>query len=269
MEFRNRRGLYVEAWDRRFFVRVNSFRYEERHKPVRRPAISIVVALNRPFMARLPHEAAPVPCRALLIGPNVLREYVEAVDADLWLFDVWINTPEYWDLQALVGEGEVHPLTPAQYQTISALCLAHDRQDSVRGLFDRVVYSLCAHRPGAPALDPRLAAVLAHVEAHAVDEVSVVALARQVGLSPSRLRALFAAQMHCTLPRYIRLAGFWKTIPLLERGLSFTEAAHAVGFHDLSHYHRVVAEVSGLSPTLTLAIYGTAAMPARGTKSTP
>lgn len=266
MEFCNGRGLHVEVWERRFFVRVSSFRYEARHKPVRRPAISIVVALNRPFTVVLPQGPAPVSCQALVVGPNVVREYVEAVAADLWVFDVWINTAEYWDLLTVVGEGEVRRLTPDQYQALAALCRAHDRTVSARSLLESVVYSLCAHRDGGPALDARVTAVLAQVDAQPIDELSVVSLAQQVGLSPSRLRALFAQDLHCTLSRYIRLAGFWQTVPLLERGLSFTEAAHAAGFHDLSHYNRVVAEVSGVSPTLTLAIYGTAAMQGRAKK---
>ncbi len=75
-------------------------------------------------------------------------------------------------------------------------------------------------------------------------------------MSASRLRALFTREMHCTLSRYLRLAALWKSVLLLERGVSFTEAAHAVGFHDLSHFHRAVAEVTGLSPSQSVAIYG-------------
>lgn len=260
MKYHNRHGLYVEAWGRCLFVRTNTFHYDARHRPVRRPSVSIVVALNRPFQVRLPDADAPHSCQGIIIGPNVLREWIDAVDADLWVFDVTTGAPQYSDLLCSVKQHEVRELSTEHLHAIMHLCRTHNDMACVRTLLDSVVYSLCGRENTGPARDSRVAKVVSLVEDKPLDEWTVATLAAQVGMSVSRLRALFTQEMHCNPSYYLRMAALWKAVPLLEKGLSFTEAAHAVGFHDLSHFHRAVAEFTGLSPSQSRAIYGTPAM---------
>ena len=79
--------------------------------------------------------------------------------------------------------------------------------------------------------------------------MTVRMLANKACLSESRLRSLFSQEMKCTLSQYIRSVSVWKTLPLLEQGMSLTDAAYEAGFHDLAHYSRVVSEVAGLPPS--------------------
>lgn len=260
MEYRNGQGLYVQTWQRHLFLRVNTFCYDQRHSPVRRPSVSILVALSQPFRVRLPGQEKEVSSRGLLVGPNVLRDRIAAVDSDLWIFDVSPGSLEYRDLLEEVSQGEVKPLTVTQWQTIAHLCHQYSKCGDARSLLDAVVYSLCDRNATTVAEDARVTKVLKLIERDLLDDWTVASLAKQSGLSKSRLRALFVQQMHCTPSYYQRMAALWKSLPLLERGVSFTEAAHAVGFHDLSHFHRAVTEFTGLSPSLSRAIYGTAGM---------
>jgi len=70
------------------------------------------------------------------------------------------------------------------------------------------------------------------VEPRPFAALSVLMLAREVGLSNSRLRDLFRKAMDCRLSQYMR----WVV-------------ALAAGFHDLAHADHAFAEIFGLSPS--------------------
>lgn len=259
MEERNASGIHIEVWERKFFLRVDSFTYTEKHKPAKRPAISIVIALNQPFKITQKAGAAAAFCHSMIIGPQVLRDHFDARESDLWVFDVAINTPEYHDLLSFVQIGQIRELNTQQHESIARLCRAHTWGTPAKELLESVVYCLC--EPGcANRFDKRINEVLSLIEKTPSDELSVRSLAASVGLSESRLRGLFTQQLHINLARYIRFSGYWKALLQIEQGKNFTEAAHLAGFHDLSHFNRAVAEFSGFSPSVVLALFGTHAM---------
>lgn len=255
----NASGIHVEVWDRRFFLQMNSFAYGAAYRPAKRPAISIVMALSKPFLVTLNPSSGLSSCRSMLVGPEVLREGFFAEGSNLWVFDVAAGTPEFRDLCSTIGVGEVRLLNEAQHEAVTGLCLAHDLQKNARSLLQSVVYSLCEPGKGM-AIDPRVEQVLAIIDRMPVDEVSVKQLAMDVDLSESRLRALFVTQIHCNLSRYIRFAGFWKALLFIIDGKSFTEAAQQAGFFDQAHFNRAVAEFSGFSPSQGVALFGTLAL---------
>lgn len=105
----------------------------------------------------------------------------------------------------------------------------------------------CNARASDEALDPRLADSLARLmsTAHAP---TLAALARDVGLSPSRLRHLAMTQLGLPLSKYV----LWRKLGLASRALaageSVAEAAVAGGFTDQPHFTKSMRALIGLTP---------------------
>jgi len=242
----------IHFWDRCFFRRDLSFPEKGMRSSIRRLSVTVVIAANEPFWFRDDNNREES-FQGIILGPTINDARIRAIDSHITAFDVFITTPSYRDLlHALDGES-ARPLTPAELSTIQPICRANfDKtlnQAEIAQLFDPIIYTLC-ERDSAPALDPRISKVCALVEKHPANEVTIKSLADKVHLSESRLRALFKKEMQCTLSLYIRNVAAWKTVPMLARGMNFTEAAQEAGFHDLSHYHRAVSEITGGPPSI-------------------
>jgi AraC-like DNA-binding protein len=77
---------------------------------------------------------------------------------------------------------------------------------------------------------------------------SVPQLARQVGLSPSRLSRLFKAQTGLSLTEFRSRQCHERALCLCETDLPLSEVAAQAGFGSYAQFHRVFCERSGCSP---------------------
>jgi AraC-like DNA-binding protein len=50
----------------------------------------------------------------------------------------------------------------------------------------------------------------------------------------------------------MRWIAAWRSVEIWRPGMSFTEVAHAAGFHDLSHANRTFHELFGMPPSRML-----------------
>lgn len=79
--------------------------------------------------------------------------------------------------------------------------------------------------------------------------LAVPALARQVGLSPSRLSRLFAAQTGRSLSDFRAAQCLQRALRLCDdKGLSLSEIAVRAGFGSYSQFHRIFRATTGQSP---------------------
>jgi AraC-like DNA-binding protein len=85
------------------------------------------------------------------------------------------------------------------------------------------------------ALDPR-AADAAHALGVEDPAPSLAQVAARSGLSPSRLRHLFAAEVGVPFRRYRAWTRMRRAIAEIADGANFTTAAHAAGFADQAHF---------------------------------
>jgi len=108
--------------------------------------------------------------------------------------------------------------------------------------------ALC-RAPPEPRRNPRPAKALASLRSRSASP-SLAALAREVGLSPDRLRHLIREQAGIPLRRYRRWVRLLGAIEALREGQSVTEAAHAAGFADAAHLSRVFREAFTFPPSL-------------------
>jgi AraC-like DNA-binding protein len=97
------------------------------------------------------------------------------------------------------------------------------------------------------ALDPRLAKSLDRLMS-ATHAPPLAELARDVGLSPSRLRHLAYTELGLPLSKYV----LWRKLGLasraLARGESLAQAAAAGGFADQAHFTKSMRALVGLTP---------------------
>ncbi|BEL05370.1 AraC family transcriptional regulator [Actinoplanes sichuanensis] len=99
-------------------------------------------------------------------------------------------------------------------------------------------------------VDPRLVRAL---EILRDGDVRIPEVARRVGISPQRLRALARQQVGMPLPRWrvwMRLARAAEAMPA---GQSAAVAAVTAGFADQAHLTRQIREMMGLTPAVAMA----------------
>ena len=98
--------------------------------------------------------------------------------------------------------------------------------------------------------DPRITWIVAYVQQHLQDPLSVPQLARLINLSESRFRALFAAQTGLAPGRYVHRLRLRRARLLLERTfLSVKEVMALVGYNDPSHFARDFRREHDVAPS--------------------
>jgi AraC-like DNA-binding protein len=97
--------------------------------------------------------------------------------------------------------------------------------------------------------DPRIAAVVDHLEAHPLEPHTHVTLARLVHLSPSRFAHLFREQLGLPVRNYLLWRRLVFALSRLQQGQSITTAAYESGFADGAHLCRSFRSVFGAMPT--------------------
>jgi AraC family transcriptional regulator, arabinose operon regulatory protein len=120
--------------------------------------------------------------------------------------------------------------------------------DSVR-LTRQVLEIVLRDAPAVPPLDPRIARIMRRMDADF--SCTFDQLARELGLSPSRLSHLFTKELGVPFRSYIawsRLVLAWEMVALQPQ-MSFTDIAHAWGFSDSSHMARAFHTSLGSTPT--------------------
>lgn len=114
----------------------------------------------------------------------------------------------------------------------------------------RVVEHLAATSMGSPAVDPRIAVVLARIREHPEAELDLAKAAAVAHLSPSRFRHLFVAQTGISFRAYLLWTRVGLAVAQGMAGGSWTEAAQQAGFADSAHLSRTCRRMFGIAPTM-------------------
>ncbi len=89
---------------------------------------------------------------------------------------------------------------------------------------------------------------LAYIDSMYNREITMSALAREIGVSADYLTRQFKLMAGITPLTYLRRFRIARSMELLSQGFSASEAAQRVGFHSLSHFSREFKRELGLSP---------------------
>jgi len=131
--------------------------------------------------------------------------------------------------------------------------LYEDRYDphwSAQPLADLLEYA--KRRANADAIDLRIGQIVEFLFEQGDDLTSVITLAANVGLSPSRFQHLFSQQIGVPFRRYRGWNRMRQAIREVIKGHNFTTAAHATGFSDSAHFSHEFRKTFGAAPTVGL-----------------
>lgn len=97
----------------------------------------------------------------------------------------------------------------------------------------------------------RVTRVIALLEQHLAEPLTLEEIGRAVGCSPFHLSRTFSASTGLTIPQYLRQLRMEKSAELLRSGkFNVTEAAMEVGYSSLSHFSQAFHETFGCCPGL-------------------
>ena len=95
-------------------------------------------------------------------------------------------------------------------------------------------------------LDRRVLAMMAYARSNLEGAISLSDAVADIGLSPSRLRHMFAEQTGLPFKTYVLWLRIQKAVEAYARGESLTVAAHEAGFADSAHFSRTFRRTFGL-----------------------
>ncbi|MBT3193064.1 MAG: helix-turn-helix transcriptional regulator [Verrucomicrobia bacterium] len=129
----------------------------------------------------------------------------------------------------------------------------HYRDALARSIYHQIWIMLSEYwvtRPASPQLSRRMQQMLAWLQEHLERPISRKDLAREFGLAPEYVNALFKSEIGISPTQYIHRERIMRAHRLLvDEGLSVKEAAAAVGFNDPFYFSRIFKKVMGISPS--------------------
>lgn len=103
--------------------------------------------------------------------------------------------------------------------------------------------------PTRRPIHPRVRRLLALLRSEEPDDTSLEALARRVGLSPSRLMHVFTTSIGIPLRPYLAWLRLQRAAAAIVAGSTLTEAAAFAGFADSAHMSRSFRRAFGMPPS--------------------
>lgn len=204
---------------------------------------TIAIALEAPFTLRLERSPRPAPADV----PHPLGEPTQA-----WIALIPPDTHHH-----LVSEGSMAfvylDAASDDYRQLDSATL-DARAEAVRRAATEAaadVDALCAalEIPARRPIDARVRAVVDALEAQPDDARPLAAWAALVGLSASRLQALFRAELGLAFRRYRTWRRMAAVMRALGQGQTLTEAAQEAGFGTSAHLSSTFRSMFGLPPS--------------------
>lgn len=242
------RTTEIYYWPRSFLMRTRDF---VQSKPYQRITTTLIAAPQGDLRVQT-EDRGKIECAGIVLGPSARRLALELRGGAGFLIEAEPRSEEHRALMAYLQHSPSKLLDEAALARLLPVLDAHARPtlDAARARqLHRLAISAVHVPPPASAPDSRIVQVLDHLERASLDEVLLSELARQVGLSESRLRSLARKHLGCNLSQYMRWLAAWKIAMVWRPGLTLTDAAHAAGFHDLSHANHAFNEMFGMSPS--------------------
>ncbi|MDX1496687.1 MAG: AraC family transcriptional regulator [Salinisphaeraceae bacterium] len=218
-------------------------------------AASLIISLDAPFRLEL-REGVDETLQGCILAPNaenrvhIPGRFVSILaDGDSSIFEPLapLLNGKNW---AAIDNKIIQKIK----QPLLKISEAAPDGDHVRNIIDDCIETITGQRPRplAVSLDRRISQVLRLIREALPAEPDTDALAEAVELSRSRLLHLFKEQLGLPMGQYILWLRLFNAAKAWDEGQSITEAAHAAGFYDQSHYTRTMRKMLDITPsTLT------------------
>jgi AraC family transcriptional regulator, arabinose operon regulatory protein len=246
-------GTRLYTWKYSVLLQVASQVIDRSERPSRRLAASLIVSNANTMRLGLNNRPARS-YRAALLAPGVLRNSIEAHEAEVSVLEMDVASPAFESLWPRLVAAEAVELPDSETAQLQALLapgfLAPLTCAEARALFQRCFDIVTAPTAAAGRTrDPRVRKAIELIEQLPFYECSLSSLARHCCLSESRLRHLFRQQMGCTFSEFARWINVRKAMELHNSGTPFGVAVARAGFHDQAHFNHAAREFLAVRPS--------------------
>ena len=213
-------------------------------------AVQVCIALREPFLLRGAERSRWGEYRSAVIGSDQLHQ-LDGRGEPLLIVYLEPETLEH-DVPAILTEDGIQAPEALPYGSLrdelAFTATAESRIDpsQIAAIVDKHLdVRALERRP----LDARIAQALGRLRAHPREPTPTSQLAASVGLSTSRFRHLFAAEVGISLRHFTIWNRLYAAVETLSRGGNLTEAAHDAGFSDSAHLSRSFRRMFGIAPS--------------------
>jgi AraC-like DNA-binding protein len=210
--------------------------------------------LQPPFVATTLHESRPqlevhychfsfrsAPAR----GTAEVKAHLSGSPVAVPVHFTRAEAPEVWRAYRALAASDYSPSAPSWRLESALITLVSELAAFARSATARMPLQLNPE----PLPDRRLAAMVARIERDPTHAWRVTDLARDIGISPGHLHALFNGTYKMSVKRYLVHARLRKAISLLNAGKQSIRAiSEACGFSSQHFFSRQFKAVFGLSP---------------------
>lgn len=191
-------------------------------------------------------------CKSLIIKENVLHQLDTNNSVQLIIYlDAETRIARAIKSKYL-AENEVNPLDVNIFHFVNSneLVQALIRPEPLlfENLINKILISLCLETESTPTDERVLIAEQTISTLHPL-EITMGSLADKACLSESRLRCLFKGVTGVSLYRYILWNKIRYAINQIMVGSAVNDAAIDAGFTDSSHFHKMMVQMFGISPS--------------------
>ncbi len=214
-------------------------------------AASVLICPDASF--RLQTREQEHQCQVAVLAPNTEnridvqgRLLALMVDPDS---AAYLPLASYLDGAAAVTVDDLS--SGALLRQVSQLFERSPDQATAQLAVDDIIEALTGQRPAPQPrhLDARIVNVLHRIRDALPEEIPVETLAEEVELSRSRLLHLFKEQLGLPMGQYLLWRRLYESVRLWDEGMNMTDAAHAAGFYDQSHYTRTMRRMLDVTPS--------------------
>lgn len=240
-------------YERRCFLLLGrSFILDRHSSPYRRLAATLLITHQQPFDLDT-DTGTMTGIEAAMLAPKVLRKRIAAVDSDIAILDIPMDSAAYRRMAGALSKQPKLSYARAHFQSLFPIL--RKAEDGMLNTSDFHALQISAARLIADGTDPpdamdaRVTQAMKMIDELPLDAVKLELLAQKLGLSKSRLRHLFIAETGSTVSHYARWVAVWRAVNLWSPSRTWTDIAHESGFHDLAHLDHAFMEVFGLTPS--------------------
>jgi AraC-like DNA-binding protein len=190
--------------------------------------------------------------KSLIIKENVIHQLDTNNSVQLIIYlDAESRIAQAIKFKYLVND-EIRPLDLNIFHFVNSneleQALVKSEPSVLENLINRILGSLSLEI-GNSLLDERILIMEQAISTTHPEETTIQSLADKACLSESRLRSLFKAETGVSLHRYILWNKIRYATNQILTGCSVNDAAIDAGFTDSSHFHKMMVQMFGISPS--------------------
>lgn len=216
-------------------------------------AMQLVLAPDQAILLRSASDTAWQAVQAAIVMAD-RRHQLDGSGSDLVIIFVEPETTAGRALTARFGGADFsvveHTAVLGLARSLLAAHIAGADNETLLSEARHIVNVLAEHDRDAESVDPRIVRVLAWIQAHLDNPITLAQAAAIAHLSPGRFRHLFVQQTGISFRAYLLWERVKQAVTCGLAGESWTTAAQRSGFADSAHLSRMFRRMFGLAPSM-------------------